>query len=112
MSIFSFQVRAAFRQARLDHQPLRDRSQVHHRLLRRWRSQPGLPVHHPGRPACLGLSVGRVGQDEGGVVALDLVTPLLRRWRDTGYFFPEQYIKLFSPKPNRSRGVMGTSAGS
>lgn len=69
----SFQVRVAFRQARLDHQPLRDRSAVRHRLLRRRGGQPGLPVHRPGRAARLGLAVGRVGQDEGRVVALDVL---------------------------------------
>lgn len=71
---FSFQVRVAFRQARLDHQPLWDGSQIRHRLLRRRRSQPRLPVHHPGRPTRFGLVYGSVGQDEGRLVALDLIS--------------------------------------
>lgn len=76
-STFSFQVRVAFRQARLDHQPLWDGSQICHRLLRRRGGQPGLPVHHPGRPARLGFALGGVGQDEGRVVALDFLSAVL-----------------------------------
>lgn len=80
------QVRAPLWPAWLDSWPLWEGSALRYRLLRRRRGGQELPVHHPGRAPCAGLALGCLGQSEGGLVALDLLTaPVVCTWKVTTF---------------------------
>lgn len=89
------QVRAALWSAWLDSGPLWEGSAIRYRLLR-WRSSgQELPVHHPGCAPCTGLALGRLGQSEGGLVALDFLTaPVVCTWTETTFLLDKGHVNV------------------